>query len=536
MRVLILLSYCLVILNSAELSKQSIYTKYEKAYLQHHHKITACIYTVLKQEAQTSNGADLGIGRDMIALFQEYIHIPIEIKSFTQLHELQKSAMNKECDMIPLMENIPSRQSYFNFTSPYFTLPLVMATKVGMPFINHFDFLEGKKIAAVKGHSYIKTIQKNYPLIDLIVVQSREEGLDMLRKKEVFGFLDFAQILNYMIAQKQMNDIAITAQFKENIELSVALRNDNNALLEIFNQTLQRIEAEKINQVLKKWYEIEYERQVDNKLFLQLLFFVVVIVAVFLYWHLHLKEDLAKEEKKQFLLMRQSKFAQMGEMIENIAHQWRQPLAQINSNIWVLSMILEKQKLSKKEAVFEQLQDIEDITNYMSSTIDDFRDFFHPEKSKETFSLKDAFDNSMLILKGSFKSHHIKIEFEIDRYLEVHTFLKELEHVIVIILNNAKEALIHNSIKNPLIKVCGFKKQEHIVIEISDNAKGIKAEHIEKIFDPYFTTKHKSQNTGLGLYMAKMIVEKTLEGVLSVQNRPNGACFCISIPKGEAIE
>ena len=217
-------------------------------------------------------------------------------------------------------------------------------------------------------------------------------------------------------------------------------------------------------------------------------------------------DQIEKNTQQQMVLMQQSKLAQMGEMIENIAHQWRQPLAQINSSVLVLDTYLMKHKIDD-EKVEEKLEQIESLTAYMSKTIDDFKNFFHPDKNKNKFRLLDAIDNSYDILKGRLKTLDIETLFDVSEDIELNSYMYELQQVIVTLLNNSIDALESKKTKQPKIIISAKEIDENILLKVKDNAGGIDQNILNKIFEPYFTTKHKSQGTGLGLYMAKMIIE-----------------------------
>ncbi|RZV19292.1 PAS domain-containing sensor histidine kinase [Aliarcobacter butzleri] len=245
-----------------------------------------------------------------------------------------------------------------------------------------------------------------------------------------------------------------------------------------------------------------------------------------------IEDEIKKNTKQQHMIMQQNKLAQMGEMIENIAHQWRQPLAQINSSIILIDAILEKHNF-KDTLVENKLTEIESLTSYMSKTISDFKNFFNPNKKKTIFNVEEAIQKANDILKGLINSHHIQLEMNIEKDLKINSYLGELQQVILIIINNSIDAFIHMNIHFPKILINAYTDNESLVIHIEDNALGINSDLLDKIFEPYFTTKHKAQGTGLGLYIAKLVVENSLLGFLSVENKQNGACFTIKIPKGE---
>lgn len=501
-------------------------------YLNAKEEIVACSYTVLLKEAKTSTGMDLGLGRELVNLFSENISIPITMRYFTSIEELHKSAINRECDVIPFIEKTSNKEQHFFFTKPYYHIPIVMATKQGLPFINNMLLLEGKKIAGVRGHSYMKSFAQKYPNIKFVSVASREEGLNLLRREEVFGFLDFAQILNYVILQNNMKDIAITAQFNHSIPISIAVRNDDAKLFKIFEDALLNTKQERLDRLMLDWYSIGYKRDVDYKLLMQISFFILVVAGIFVYWNLQMKEIQEKKEKKQAFLLRQNKLAQMGEMIENIAHQWRQPLAQINSSALLIYAFLDKAKIDNAN-IEQKLSEIESVTAYMSKTIDDFRNFFHPNKEKEIFFLTPFLEEVLNITKGLLESYDVEVELEVDSKLNLFGYKDELKQVIIFLLNNSIEAFQVKKIKNPKIYMSAEAENKMLLFKIKDNAGGIPEAIADKIFNPYFTTKHQTQGTGLGLFMTKKIIEEGFLGKISLFSQADKSTFIIKIPQAE---
>lgn len=241
-------------------------------------------------------------------------------------------------------------------------------------------------------------------------------------------------------------------------------------------------------------------------------------------------KELERNTKQHMILSQKNKLAQMGEMIENIAHQWRQPLAQINSLVLLLDMTLEQEKI-KTSSLDSILNEIESLTEYMSKTINDFKDFFNPDKEAKDFMLYEAIVNVLFIVQGSFNREHINIMVSVPKETLWHGYRQELEQVIVTLLNNAKDAIVKNNSEEKWVKISLYQNDESYTICIEDNAGGIPEELICKIFEPYFTTKEKTQGTGLGLYMANMITSEGLGGEIRVANKEEGACFEIDLPK-----
>ena len=239
------------------------------------------------------------------------------------------------------------------------------------------------------------------------------------------------------------------------------------------------------------------------------------------------EEELKKSRDKDKMIFQQNKLVSMGEMIENIAHQWRQPLSQINSAVLIIDAEISESDTRANAIVVDKLNEIEKLTKYMSGTIDDFRYFFDNNKEKERFSIGDGVHNSISILKGSLKHNKIEVELDIDTDITIDGYINELQQVVLILLNNSKDEFIADNKENAKISISVKRLTKYIEIVVCDNAGGIATDIIDKIFEPYFTTKFKSKGTGLGLNIAKIIVEEHFNGKLSVANKGDGACFKI---------
>ncbi|RXJ99575.1 hypothetical protein CRU98_05985 [Arcobacter sp. CECT 8986] len=230
------------------------------------------------------------------------------------------------------------------------------------------------------------------------------------------------------------------------------------------------------------------------------------------------KEVLKNREKDQ-MLFNQSKMAAMGEMIGNIAHQWRQPLSTISTAASGIAIKIDYNLVSPEE-IKDDLKSIVNTTQYLSQTIEDFRNFFKENKQKENFNLKDCINDSLNIVDSSFKNNYIEVVLNTED-IEVHTIKSELTQAILNILTNAKDILtdkINQFEEKRVIYIDLYKDENFAYIEIWDNGGGIKKEILNKIFEPYFTTKHQSQGTGIGLYMTREIIIKHLNGNIKVEN------------------
>ncbi len=237
-----------------------------------------------------------------------------------------------------------------------------------------------------------------------------------------------------------------------------------------------------------------------------------------------------KLKHRDRIMYQQARLASMGEMIANIAHQWRQPLSELG--ILLYGMKKEFKNTQKSEKFDIQYDKSKNLIKQMSQTIDDFRNFFSPNKPKEHFLISDIIDETMFILKDTLKNEKIEVNIICDKNIKMFGYANELSHVLINILNNAKDAFCHITTKIKQIHIVVTETSKNIQIKISDNGTGIQKSMIDKVFEPYYTTKHSSQGTGLGLYIVKMIIEDSMNGKIEIEsNNDGGACFTITFKK-----
>lgn len=235
-------------------------------------------------------------------------------------------------------------------------------------------------------------------------------------------------------------------------------------------------------------------------------------------------------KSQQNLLVEQSKSAAMGEMISMIAHQWRQPLQAVSILIQKLPLIKMVDGNISDEVLENVISQVGTQVDYMSKTIDDFRDYFKPNKKKEEIYIKDVVKKCLNFLEYLFKLNSIKINYQNSSTTSLKIYLNELVQVFVNLIKNSCDALVESNIENKVININSYENEDYLFIEFEDNAGGIKNDVITKIFDPYFSTKNNKNGTGLGLYMSKTIIEEHSGGKIDVYNTKFGAKFVIKLP------
>ncbi len=520
-------------------SEDFVYTKHlennfllnekEKIYLENKKTIKMCVDPNWMPFEKIENNKHIGIAADYIKILESKIKIPITLVPTKTWSESLELGQKRVCDIFSLVRTTPQREKYLNFTTPYLSIPLVIAADINAPFINDFSQIKDKKLAIIKDYAIGEILRMKYPNIDFIDVEDIQEGLNLVQKGKVFGFIDTLVTLGYHIQNNYIGQLKISGRFDETWNLGVGTRNDEPILNDIFNKAINDISIIQKQEILNNWISVNYQNSLDYGFFYKILAVLIILtfILVLFYRQYLLKKlnsqlnekiaiEIQKNEEKNRILIQQSRMASMGEMLENITHQWRQPLSTISVAASGMEVKKEFSTLSDKE-FFEAINHIKKSTLYLSNTIDDFRNFFSKKKNTSTININSVVEKALDLMGNTFVQNRIQIIKNIEN-VEFLSLENELIQVFMNILVNAKDALRYIITTDKYIFIDIYKKDNYLIIDIKDNAGGIKEDIIDKVFEPYFTTKHKFKGTGIGLYMSKLLVERHLNGTLNVKN------------------
>ncbi|XOB62789.1 ABC transporter substrate-binding protein [Campylobacterota bacterium DY0563] len=647
------------------------FTKEQQEYISKKDKITMCIDPDWMPYEKLIDGKHVGMTSEYIPILSKKIGIPIELVPTKTWSESVEFAKSRKCDIFSLASATPSRLTYMNFTSPYVSFPLVIATRNDELFISDPDSLVSeKKLGVVKGYATGEILKRLHPDNKIVDVVNVTEGMQKVAKGELFGFVDALPTIAYTLQHNYIGELKISGKFNYYFELGIGVRNDDIILFELFQKAVQAIDEKDKQRITNSYISVNVESGFDYTLFYQI-GIVLLIVSLFLFYrHFQLarhnkvlkkqqnqlnksneeliktkkrleasikdfeilinsvteaififeddvcidanniahkmygydskdeiigknlkafvpketyKEikkrktnddstifeskgikkdgtiidvlskgtnaiinskkvrisavvDISETKQKEQLLFQQSKMASMGQMLENIAHQWRQPLSLISS----ISTAIELKKdldISTAEDEKKELKKINSTAQHLSETIEDFRNFFKSDKKKVEFSILKTIDRSIELVEGVLKNNSITVIFEDVDDAVIKSYENEFMQALINIFYNAKDAF--ERFENEKYIFINLKKENNLfILKIKDNAKGIDETIIKNIFEPYFTTKHQAQGTGIGLYMTQMIVEKHMRGKIEVENvnytyrnkKYSGAQFTFKIP------
>ena len=245
------------------------------------------------------------------------------------------------------------------------------------------------------------------------------------------------------------------------------------------------------------------------------------------------RKAVEESRQQQELMFRQARYAQMGEMLSMIAHQWRQPLNAISATTINLRLILELEERPNDAHLNHCAEFVEQQCTRMSKTISDFMEFFSPSVSQERFPLAKAVENAAAIIRPQLANRGIELRLETTEEMQIRGNRNEMEQVILNLLANARDALEESKGQEKRITVTGGRKEGRVLLAVTDTGGGIREEVLPRIFDPYFTTKPQGKGTGIGLYMSRSIVERHFGGSIQAANGDGGAVFRIFLPAEE---
>ncbi|MEA3513711.1 MAG: ABC transporter substrate-binding protein [Campylobacterota bacterium] len=550
--------------------RKMILNKEEKNYIKNKKVIKMCNnpnWTPIEFIKENDTNQIDGIAIDTLKLIENRLGIKFQNVPTISWSQSQQFLKEKKCDILPAAIKTKNRQEYANFTKPYLDYKLAIITKNDKPFIGNIENIIDKSIARKKDSGLVFKLRSLYPDINIVETNDYLESLQKVSSGEVYCTIATLPVASYYINLFKLDNLYIAGYTDMRYKLSIAVRKDDLTLLSILEKSLSSISKTEHRKINGKWSDIKIQESFDYSLLWKLLLGFIIVSIFFIYrqfilhksnqnlkqavkektkelqelnknLELKIKQAVEENSQKDKILFSQSKMAAMGEMIGNISHQWRQPLSIISTVASGMKLKIEYDMFDAKEEE-KNLDTLLEATSYLSNTIDDFKNFLNPSKSNKVFNINSIIEKNINMFGKGFTTHDINfIRDKKDIAIEIKGNENELLQVIINILNNSKDALISSDVSEKLIFIDLEKSVTDVTVSIKDTAGGIAEEILPKIFDAYFTTKHQSKGTGLGLYMSYQIIANSFNGELSVKNETftyndikyKGAKFTIKIP------
>lgn len=500
-------------------------------------------------ESIDEKGRHSGVSASYLKLLEKRLGVHFEI-DYSRRHwsDSIRSVQKKEIDMLSCAAITDKRRENLLFSRPYLKQSIVIVADSDVGFVNDLNDLNGKKVAVVRSYATDELLREHYPKIIPVVVDTSLEALQSVASGEAYACIEGLGTVSHLIERHNLKRLKVVGETSYRYELAFAFRSDWGILASISDKVLASITPSEYEEIHGRWLVMERNDPINYRLVWGIVGFMGILFVLIAYknrrldvlvrqrtdeletFNQRLQEEIEKavekNRKQEKLLMQQAKMAEIGSMLESIAHQWRQPLNILGLSMTRLNLSCAIGGNNESTKVIEIA---EAQIEYMSQTIDDFRNFFKQDKSQIWVNINSLANDVEALLGPLLMRKKIIIQRDIDPMIEVLVYPNELKQVIINLVNNAREAIEQHRGRERVIHIRCLNDEQYCTIAIEDTGGGIPPDIIDKIFDPYFTTKFESQGTGIGLYMAKMIIEKHFLGKLSVYNTSKGACFEIRL-------
>lgn len=528
-----------------------IFSEDEKEFLKDKDTLKMCVRKNFLPYEAIIDGNIIGINSEYLKIFEKKIGKNITLVPVSNIRESQSKLINNECDFFSFFDETILENKEILLSKSYMELPFVLVTTGKDSFITNFEQLKNKKIFIENNINLFQTLKRNYPNIHLYTAYNTSIAFKKISENNADGYIGNIANVVYNLQKEYNTNVNITGNFEYKTNISLAINSNNFLLQNILNKVISNISKEQKELILNNYTLLKYKEIKNYKtLFIVLTssFLVISLLTVVYVRESILKnkiqklnenlekrvlEESLKNRKKDEMLFKQTKLAAMGEMINNIAHQWRQPLNRINLSVQIIENILKENKnlLEKQDLniIDKKFFHINKNIIYMSNTIEDFMNFFHPNKEKNFFNLSKLINKTIVLVQS--KDLGINFQLNINEKINIYNFENELLQVILVILENAIDNFELNKLKDKNINIFAKNEIDKVTLIIRDNSGGISPSVIDKIFEPYFTTKFKKEGSGVGLYMAKILIEQSIGGKLDVNSENSFTNFIITLPK-----
>jgi signal transduction histidine kinase len=490
-----------------------------------------------------SSGGLIGIGPDYWRLWSEKTGIEIEFKTSTWQKSIE-NVINGHADIHAGMAINKERSEIFTFAKiPSLTTQENLYVREGLN-ISKVEDIGGLPVWTDGGISE-SILQETYPGLHTMTFRSYEDLFKQLQKGTIDAFVADVDITAYNLIKRDMFGTFKNIYTVFDSTLHAAVTKDHAKLITIIDKGHEQISHQEREAIKNKYTTTKNEIPHWLKSYIYLGAIALVVAGMLVHYFLirravslktkQLREKMEEEKKlrieKEQLLISKNKLAHIGEMLNNISHQWKQPLNIINMVAEELEDISLMEEVDRK-MIMNESKNIKEQVTFMSKTIDDFSSFTSPKSANYEFKLNDAVDEALKLLNYSLKHHEVNVSTKNIEELTLKGNRNEFVHVLLNLITNSVDAVAARNIQFPEISIECMKISDNIYdIVYSDNAGGLHDISPEEIFEPYISTKKGEVGTGIGLYLTKQILQKNFNASIRAENKNNGAVFYIEINK-----
>ena len=474
------------------------------------------------------DGKHIGMSADFFQVIEKKLDKNIKILPTASWKESVEAAKQRKCDLFSLAMQTPKRSKYMNFTTPYLSTPLVLATQLDVTFIADMDELENKTVGVSQGYAFLEILRKKYPKMIIVEVANARDGLNKVRKGEIFAYAGTLATIGYLFQKEFTGELKIAGKFQETWELGIAVRNDDPILYNIMEKAVLNIDAITKRDIQNRWIAINYEEGINKPLVFTILLVSLLIFLGILYWNRKLKMlntqlKIAKQQAEENTKVKAS-------FLANMSHEIRTPM----NSILGMSYLLKETKLNEVQQ--SHLKKIQSSSNNLLTLLNDILDFSKLEAKKlriekVPFNLLELLNNveNTLLVKAYEKDLVLQTIYDKSLAMDRYGDSLRLSQVLINLISNAikftkdgKVQLIVENVHDSLFR-----------FSVTDTGIGIKEEELNHIFDSFSqadsSITRQYGGTGLGLSISKELVE-LMGGTLQAKSTFNvGSTFSFEI-------
>jgi len=495
-------------------NNKSILDTKEQEYLLKKKMIKMCVDPNWMPFEKIEKGKYIGLSSEYIHYFSQKINTPIKLLKTSSWEDSIQKIKNRECDILPLANSTPSRLKYMDFTSPHLSTPVVLVTKIGLPFIENIEEVKDKKIGIVKGYAEKELLKAKYQDINIIDTNSLHDCLAQVEKGKLFACVDNIIVINYEIQKNYLGSLAVSGKLNEVLSLSVATRKDEPILHDIFEKAVQSLTMVTKNKFLRKWVNTNYNtNKVDYTLVWQILVISFFVLLISLYWTrkmslLNRKLELQKTELKQAKQNAENNAKIKSEFLANMSHEIRTPM---NGIIGMSHLALQTTLNAKQQNYIEK---IDGSAKSLLHIVNDILDFSKMEAGKMYvenvhFDMYKLIDDIVHLIEVKMENKDIELIIGYDPNMSQNFYgdSLRLSQILTNLLSNAVKFTPSGEI-SIYIGRGDFKRFR---FSVSDTGIGLNKNQMENLFDAFSqadgSTTRKYGGTGLGLSISKQLVE-----------------------------
>ena len=495
------------------ITNEIVFSDEEKAYLQSNPTLRVCVNPTLAPfEFLTLNGEYEGIGAELLALIAHKTHLNLEIIQTYSWKESLEKARKNECDILNFIPQTLEFNKWLLFSEPLFSDYNVLLTRSEHPYIPNLKKLSNATLALAENTPLFERLSYTFPNLTIFSVETEEDALFLVLNQKIDMTVRSSTIMSHTLRKQGLLNLKIAGILDEFQNVyRIGIVNNNELLRDVLNKGIQNLSLREKETIINKYTPIVIDKKIEKEVWYVLIAIALGAIVILL-WNYALRKEVKKAIAtnllNQTIMTQQAKQAELGQLIGNISHQWREPLSNLSGVNLIMIGLLEHNKKVDKAFLLQKFKEVENTLDFMSQTMQNFLEFYKPSTVQQHFIIYEALQQTLSLVETNILAYKITIDIQGDLEATLFGIKNEWMQVWLNLLNNAIRALQHSDVAYKTITIA----IEHHRMVFCDNAKG--------------SISQADLTKGVGLSMCISILKK-YQKKLSFENTPQGVCVSI---------